>query len=201
MNFFLNLIYKFIYQSKINFVLRNFNYLIKGLFFNKIKIPPSGLLKLKTDSGVILMATNQTSYLTQLLFWNGYKQFEYSAIFEDLSKNITSFLDIGANIGYYSLLAVKSNPKIVAYAFEPAKGPKYYLNKNIILNNFDENIIHENIALSNSSGEIDFYEVENVKYRYLEHNLAGEGNAGTKTTSRNFIKNTVKSKTLKMLIS
>ena len=71
-----------------------------------------------------------------------------------------------------------------------------YLKKNIKINSFEDNIIHENIALSGSSGKIDFYEVENLKYQYLEHNLAGEGNAGTKKTSRNFVKNTVNSKTL-----
>jgi len=196
MNLFLNLFYKIIYQPKINYIIRNINYFLNPFFLGKIKIPPSGTINLKTDSGNIKMVTNQTSYLTQLLFWNGYKSFEYSEIFESLSKDISSFLDIGSNIGYYSLLAAKTNPEILAYAFEPAKGPKYYLKKNIKINNFENNIIHENIALSDSSGKIDFYEVENVKYQYLEHNLAGEGNAGTKKTSRNFVKNTVNSKTL-----
>ena len=196
MNLFLNLFYKIIYQPKINYIIRNINYFLNPFFLGIIKIPPSGIINLKTDSGHIKMVTNQTSYLTQLLFWNGYKSFEYSEIFESLSKDISSFLDIGSNIGYYSLLAAKTNPEILAYAFEPAKGPKYYLKKNIKINNFENNIIHENIALSDSSGKIDFYEVENVKYQYLEHNLAGEGNAGTKKTSRNFVKNTVNSKTL-----
>ena len=45
-----------------------------------------------------------------------------------------------------------------------------------------------------------FNEVENVKYKYLDYNLAGEGNAGTKTTSRNFKKNTVDSITLSSFI-
>lgn len=196
MSLFTNLLYQVIYQSKVNYILRNINYILSPLFLGKIKIPPSGTINLKTDSGNIKMATNQTSYLTQILFWNGYKSFEYSEIFESLCKNINHFLDIGSNIGYYSLLAVKSNPSIKAYAFEPAQGPKYYLKENIKLNNFDNNIIHKNIALSNSSGNIDFYEVENVKYTNLNYNLAGEGNAGTKTTSRNFIKTTVQSKTL-----
>jgi FkbM family methyltransferase len=167
---------------------------------NKIKIPPSGILKLKTDSGIIKMATNQTSYLTQLLFWNGYKSFEYSEIFEDLSKHINVFLDIGSNIGYYSLIAAKSNPNIIAFAFEPALGPKYFLNKNIALNGFENNIKHIDVALSNKTGSIDFFEVENIKYKYLKYNLAGEGNAGTKTTSRNFVKNTVKATTLKRFV-
>ncbi|WP_222597438.1 FkbM family methyltransferase [Hyunsoonleella aquatilis] len=136
-----------------------------------------------------------------MLFWEGYKSFEYSEIFEKLSKKINTFLDIGANIGYYSLIAAKANPNIKAYAFEPALGPKFYLRKNIALNNFEQNIKALDVALSNTSGKIDFYEVENVKYKYLKHNLAGEGNAGTKTTSRNFVKNTVNAITLEKFVA
>lgn len=192
----MQLFYKLIYNSRLNFVLRNLTKPVGTFLNSKFRIPPSGILNLKTDSGTIKIATNQTSYLTQLLFWNGYKNFEYSALFEKLAKDTHTFLDIGSNIGYYSLLGLKSNPKLKAYAFEPALGPKHFLKRNIDLNNFNENLIHIDTALSNENGSIDFYEVANKKYTYLTHNLAGEGNAGTKTTSRNFIKNTVTSQTL-----
>lgn len=192
--------YEIIYQKKNNYILRNINKVLLPFLPEKIRLPPSGQITLNTDSGKLKILTNQTSYLTQLLFWNGYKSFEYSEIFEKLSKNVTNFLDIGSNIGYYSLLAVKANPKIKAYAFEPAIGPKYFLNENIKLNEFENNIIALNVALSNEIGTIDFYEVENVKYKYLKYNLAGEGNAGTKKTSRNFIKNTVRATTLAQFV-
>jgi len=192
--------YKLIYQKHINYILRHINLGLSPILKN-IKIPPSGTINLKTDSGTIKIATNQTSYLTQLLFWHGYKSFEYSAIFEKLSKKTTVFLDIGSNIGYYSLIAAKSNPNIKAYAFEPAIGPKHYLHKNIELNRFKNCIKPINLALSNKTGIIDFYEVESLKYKNLKYNLSGEGNAGTKTTSRNFIKNTVKAITLEQFIS
>ncbi|NJX14818.1 FkbM family methyltransferase [Tamlana crocina] len=188
--------YFLIYQNNFNWIIRNINSFFSPFLPKKIKIPPSGIVNIKTDSGKIKIATNQTSYLTQLLFWNGYKKFEYSEIFEKLSKNVNCFLDIGSNIGYYSLIAAKSNPNIKAYAFEPAIGPKHFLNENIKLNNFQKNIKAIDLALSNTSGLIDFYEVESKKYKYLKHNLAGEGNAGTKTTSRNFVKNTVTATTL-----
>lgn len=192
--------YKLIYQKHINYVLRNINYAFKFNIPKKIRIPPSGIINIRTNSGKIKIATNQTSYLTQLLFWNGYKNFEYSDIFEKLSRNIDTFLDIGSNIGYYSLIAAKSNPKIKVFAFEPAIGPKHFLQKNIQLNNCQNKIKAIDFALSNQVGEIDFYEVESLKYKNLKYNLAGEGNAGTKTTSRNFIKNTVTATTLENFI-
>lgn len=196
----LQIFYKLIYQKHINYVLRNINYVFRFLIPKEIRIPPSGIITLQTDSGQIIMTTNQTSYLTQLLFWNGYKEFEYSEIFEKLSKSVNIFLDIGSNIGYYSLIAAKSNPKIKSFAFEPAIGPKHFLEKNIQLNNFQNKIKAIDLALSNQIGEIDFYEVESLKYKNLKYNLAGEGNAGTKTTSRNFIKNTVTATTLESFI-
>jgi len=192
----LQLIYKFIYNKNINFISRNLNKFVSNLFPKIIQLPPSGILSLKTKSGTLKVATNQTNYITHLLFWNGYKQFEYSKVFEDLITDCSCFLDIGSNIGYYSLLAAKTNPEIKAYAFEPAIGPKYYLEKNIRINNFKDAIHLIDIALSNTIGQIDFYEVENSKYSYLKYNLAGEGNTGTKTTSRNFIKNKVQTTTL-----
>lgn len=195
------ILYKIIYQKKINTILRSINKGLQAVLPKKMRIPPSGEITLNTDSGKLKMSTNQTSYLTQLLFWNGYKEFEYSEIFEKLSKEVSNFLDIGSNIGYYSLLAVQSNPKIVAYAFEPALGPKYFLNTNIKLNGFEKNITSVDLALSNEIGVIDFYEVESLKYRYLKYNLAGEGNAGTKKTSRNFVKNTVNATTLSAFVA
>lgn len=67
-----------------------------------------------------------------------------------------NFLDIGANIGYYSLLASKiiGNAGRV-YSFEPSNREFRRLLKNIELNNCT-NIIPLNIALSDLNSEIDF---------------------------------------------
>ncbi|MEZ4793244.1 MAG: FkbM family methyltransferase [Gelidibacter sp.] len=193
-------LYQLIYNPFLNYILRNLNKVFEFLFKSKLKIPPSGIITLKTDSGHLKMATNQTSYLTQLLFWNGYKKFEYSELFEQLSKRTSVFLDIGSNIGYYSLLAAKSNPQIKVFAFEPAMGPKHYLKENIHLNNFQSQIKALDVALSNTIGTIDFFEVKSLKYKNLSHNLAGEGNAGTKTKTRNFVKNRVEATTLSAFV-
>ena len=194
-------IYKLIYNSNLNYILRSINYSFKSVLPKRLRIPPSGIMTIFTETGAFKMATNQTSYLTQLLFWNGYKSFEYSELFERLSKDVDTFLDIGANIGYYSLLGISSNPNLTAYAFEPALGPKYFLKKNIAINNVHSQLKHVDVALSNQNGHIEFYEVANKKYTYLDYNLAGEGNAGTKTESRHFVKNEVASQTLDHFVS
>ena len=190
------LIYKVIYNKHVNKILRNLNRILKPILPEKIKLPPSGIIRFKNNLGQVLnIKTNQTSYLTQLLYWEGYQNFEYTDIFIKLIKKINVFYDIGANIGYYSLLAEIENKNIKVIGFEPANGPLFYFRENIKINKF-KNIRVESLALSDKEGEITFYEVRNKKYTYLEHNLAGEGNSGSKTSGRNFVPISVKTTTL-----
>jgi len=161
------LLYKTIYNSSLNFFLRTINKSLLPLLPEKIKIPPSGTIKLTNKNGnTISLKTNQTSYLTYLLYWEGYLNFEYTDIFVELIKKVDCFFDVGANIGYYSLLAAMENPLIQIVAFEPSSGPLYYLNQNVLLNKFN-NIVVENLALSHKIGTIEFYEATNKKYTYL----------------------------------
>ncbi len=188
--------YKIIYNSSINQVLRNINKILYPVLPVKIKLPPSGIIKIASKNGAVLkIKTNQTNYLTQLIYWDNYQNFEYTDIFVKLIKNTNVFYDIGANIGFYSLLAAFENKSVKVVGFEPASGPLFYFRENVSINKFD-NIIIEPLALSHKEGSITFYEIKNSKYSYLEHNLAGESNAGSKTTGRNFVPNKVKTTTL-----
>jgi FkbM family methyltransferase len=188
------LFYKLIYNKKVNWILRNLNKYFKFLF--PFKIPPSGIITIKIDKSIkFKMHTNQSNYLTKLVFWEGFERFEYTPIFIDITKNISTFYDIGANIGYYSLLASTINKSIKVVGFEPASGPLNYFKKNVSLNKF-KHIKIEPIALSNKNGEIDFYEIRNPKYKYLMHNLAGESNTAGNILNRNYAINRVKTITL-----
>jgi len=189
------LFYKLIYNPRTNFVLRNINKTLYPILPRSLQIPPSGTIPLTVDGRKLLLHTNQTNYLTQLVFWDGYMNFEYTGIFIDLIKKLDCFLDIGANIGYYSLLASHMNPNIKVTSFEPAPGPLYYFRKNVEVNDF-HNITIEPIAISHKNGEIAFYEVQNLKYKYLKYSLSGEGNTGSIIDHRDVCKNVVKTTTL-----
>ncbi len=197
----IQIFYKIIYNNNINILLRNISKIFKPILPEKLRIPPTGILKIKNEEGKTLkIKTNQTNYLTQLVFWNGYLNFEYTDIFVKLIKKVNVFYDIGANIGYYSLLAAFENKNIKVVGFEPATGPLYYFMENVMINDF-KNINVESLALSHKEGEITFYEIKNKKYKYLTHNLAGESNAGTKTIGRNYIPNEVKTTTFDQYIT
>lgn len=179
----MQLIYQIIYHPFVNRILLLINRSLSSV--TKFQLPPSGTIFIKLLSGTeFKLLTNQTSYVTKLLYWKGADAFEYTPIFERLSKKVDSFIDIGANTGYYSILAAAVNKKITVHAFEPAQGPAYYLTKNIDINKFGGTIKAHAIALSDQVSEVEFYEVQNAKYRYLTHNLAGVGSLKKESNSK-----------------
>lgn len=146
-----------------NFINRCINYYVKkrsniqppptdddiwnSLFTNSNKIEH----ELENNVRIILY---KDSILCKLIYF-GFEQTEISFVKKFLRKGDV-FIDVGANIGLYSLYASKiigSNGKI--YAFEPTPVIFDRLKQNIRLNNF-ENIEPHNIGLSNSKSFIDF---------------------------------------------
>lgn len=157
----------------LNRVLRNVNKKLAGI--TSFRLRPFGIMTVRFQSGIVFrMATNETSSVTKLLFWKGPDNYEYTRIFEHLSERCTSFLDIGANTGYYSLLAAVKNGAICVYAFEPASAPFHYLEKNIKINALTNVKVYP-VALSDRRGEIEFFEVDNPADYHNKFSLAGTG--------------------------
>jgi FkbM family methyltransferase len=94
------------------------------------------------------------------IYWKGYSQYgpetETTLIISELVKSANIFIDIGANWGYYSLLAARVNPNIKIIAFEPHPFWCDQLKKNTDANNFNNIEVVEK-AVSNESGKVIFY--------------------------------------------
>ena len=96
------------------------------------------------------------------LFMNGYYEEKQLNI---LSKNIkkysiNNFIDIGSNIGIYSMLMAKNHSNLTIHAFEPHIDAFNRLKENVKLNNFSNNIYLHDYALSNKNGD-SFLEAKN----------------------------------------
>lgn len=157
----------------LNKLFRNLNKSLQS--FTSFRVRPYGVLNVKYKDVRLKMATNETSFVTKQLFWKGAENFEYTPIFERLIRNCNGFIDIGANTGYYSLLAAKANPTIVVHAFEPASGPYHFLHKNVAINHLQERVFTHSIALSNQAGKVEFFEIKNPDGTFAEYNLSGVG--------------------------
>jgi len=96
------------------------------------------------------------------LFMNGYYEEKQLNI---LSKNIkkysiNNFIDIGSNIGIYSILMAKNHSNLTIHAFEPHKEAFKRLKKNVNLNHFSNKIYLYDYALSSQDGD-SFLETKN----------------------------------------
>lgn len=92
--------------------------------------------------------------IASLLFWHGLDGFEpeTSRTLRFLFERATTFIDVGANCGLYSILGALWNPNLEVIAFEPVPLIFDGLKKNILLNQLEGRVRCENVALSNKSG-------------------------------------------------
>lgn len=166
-----------VYQPFINQLYRSILKPFSGILPSFLKIGVNGTFTVKPSGGLpFRMLTNPTNAVTKFLFWGGVEGFEYNSvrIFSGLVKDSKVFFDIGANIGYYSLIGSSiSDEKTEVYAFEPMPSIYECLNENCLINHF-QNIRTFQIALSNEIGEATFYAVVNPKFAQLPQ-LTGDG--------------------------
>jgi len=101
-------------------------------------------------------------WIQKLIYFFGCYEVEKTetAFWKKFVKDDFIILDIGANVGYYSLMAAKRAINGTIYAFEPVSTTYDKLKRNIALNNF-LNIKPQNLAVSTHSGFIDIYVADN----------------------------------------
>ena len=78
-------------------------------------------------------------------------------LFEKVIKKGNVVLDLGANIGYFTLLSARLvGPKGKVYAFEPEPRNFSFLKKNVELNNYTQVIVNQK-AVGNKKGKVKLY--------------------------------------------
>ncbi len=82
-----------------------------------------------------------------------YESFESQVFLEKLKDDMV-VVDIGANIGYYTLLAAEKAKQVIS--FEPDPVSFTYLQKNVEKNNLKNVEIHQ-LAIAQKAGTLDFY--------------------------------------------
>ena len=107
-----------------------------------------------------LRFTNVREEIANDIFYSGiFGNFEGETLrlWWEISKEVNGLvLDIGAHFGIYSLVAASANKQSSIIAFEPNPNNFDLLCKNIQINGFS-NITLENLAISNKTGKVVFY--------------------------------------------
>ncbi len=167
---------KFIFIPGVNRILSRLLRPFGKLIPVRYHFPVVGFFKVRLSRDVsFYIEGHLTSYITTVCFWQGIKGFEYNStrIFTSLVKEAKLFIDIGANIGYYSLLAASINERLNVIAFEPFHDACEALKLNIAYNRF-RNIRIEEIALSDKPGNATFYYAIHKDFPNYKFQLGGK---------------------------
>lgn len=131
----------------------------RGIFFDSLyeKLKPKGIVLLYNVQGnKMYVNTEDKSMVPYLLLnrvWEKYK----TELFKKIVTQGMTVVDVGAGIGYYTLIAAKLVGKTgVVYAFEPEPCNYELLSKNIELNEFT-NIVSIKKAISDKKGKANLY--------------------------------------------
>ncbi|MDQ5956277.1 MAG: FkbM family methyltransferase [Candidatus Rhabdochlamydia sp.] len=139
----------------------------KTLFYLSKRLKNTDMHKIEIQDDLLLFTTRKDRIKLaftgldrrgapfDILNFDYYEKEDEEVLFNLLKKNAV-ILDIGANIGWYSLLFSKRLPQSKIYAFEPIQDTYKNLVTNINLNK-SNNIFSFNLGLSEKKGFLPYY--------------------------------------------
>lgn len=166
----LRILYRPLVNAAIRGVLRPFRRWLPV----RLRLPVNGVVTVSLPGGQrVRLAANPTSHLARMLYWDGFAGYESDLlrVFLPLVVRTSCFVDVGAALGYYALVAARTNPHAHVVAFEPTPGTFAFLQTNIALNDAS-NVVAERLALADTAGETDFFITTNPKFPAMPQ-LAG----------------------------
>ncbi len=108
---------------------------LSGTDIAKLELGEDGVIATYRGSGVRLLCDPDDRRITPIETLNfGSYEPEEARLFFALIGQGKTFVDIGANVGWYSLTAARRFPQLAIHAFEPMPKTFSYLTRNIALN-------------------------------------------------------------------
>lgn len=117
-------------------------------------LPRIGPVKSKLPNGEYLrLHANGDDWVSNQVYWRGWSNYEkeVASFFYHLAKESEITLDIGAHIGFYSLVAAHANREGKVFAFEPVPETFARLKKNVSINRLG-NVECLNVAVGETDG-------------------------------------------------
>lgn len=128
--------------------------MIHSFFYHHLK--PSGIIMIDVQGSKMHIDLRDTGVAPFLLEWGFYEKYE-TEFFKKLIKKGMVVVDIGANIGYYTLLAARlAGEEGKVFAFEPEPYNYRLLCRNIEVNKY-RNVIPARKAIFSKTGKIELF--------------------------------------------
>lgn len=127
---------------------------IYRFFYRRLK--PSGIVLVDVQDSKMYVDSRDTGISPFLLVWGVYERYE-TELFKNLVKKGMIVVDVGANIGYYTLLAARCvGEEGKVFAFEPNPDNYALLCKNIEVNGY-KNVVPVRKAVFSKSGKMKLF--------------------------------------------
>lgn len=123
--------------------------------YYQYKIPP--VLNINAGGNPFRLTGSPWNSMASGIYWGGILGFEImeTKLINALSPNYKTALDIGANVGWFTLVMLAKNPNLKVCAFEPQPEVRDILKKNLALNHFSA--VVEDLAVSEVDGTASFH--------------------------------------------
>ncbi len=151
---------------------------VKSEFFIK-HLPRVGYVRRKLPNGRELLLWSQgDDWVSNQVYWRGWSGYEPETIplFFRLATKAHLTVDVGAYVGFFSLLAAHANNTGIVYAFEPLPSVYKRLQRNVALNRLT-NLRCIAGAVGETEGEADFWHIDakTPTSSSLSHEFMGSG--------------------------
>jgi FkbM family methyltransferase len=119
----------------------------------------TGSVRAELPNGRVLRLWSQADdWVSNQIYWRGWNGYEPETVpvFFELARKARVTIDVGAYVGFFTLLAAHANPNGVVYAFEPMPDVYGRLRRNVALNQLF-NVESIASAVGDRDGAAQFY--------------------------------------------
>lgn len=161
-------------------ILRIFIWKINQVFLNIPKV-------VNIQNGIKFKCYPDSSWGGLVIYTKLPEYFEMKFVNKIINKGDT-VIDVGANLGSYSLIAASKVGKGKVFAFEPSNIAYKRLLENITINNMDDKIKTLRVAVSDKKGYLDFSDLSRPEVSHVSY-IQSQGSTRIKSiTLDGFIK-------------
>lgn len=121
-----------------------------------------GIVTCRLPNGAELRLQSQgDDWVSNQVYWRGWEGYEPETVplFFRLALRAEVTVDIGAYVGYFTMLAAHANPRGRVFAFEPLPSVYRRLQRNVVLNRLS-NVECREAACGAEEGTAEFYHVD-----------------------------------------
>lgn len=166
----------------------------RTLFDYAAYLPKTDIAEIRITDGRVIMTSradairmvcdprDRRTAPVEILNFGQYES-EHSQMMLSMIRPADVVFDVGANIGWYSILMAKRIPSAQVHSFEPIPGTFARLRENIALNGL-ANVQAHNWGLSDAEKDLTFYFEPNFTVRASSANLADSPESAQKITCR-----------------